>query len=109
MVPIRGAGECPKAKSHIRFGLQTCNTHDCKGDEVCIAKQDLILAIDSSGSMREDGFQILKDFTSKLIDKYKGEYYGFEDMKIGVIQFGNGEILDDGTISSALQILPLTS
>merc|ERR1719174_1201422 len=35
-------------------------------------------------------------------------YYGFEDMKIGIIQFGNGEIREDGTISDAKEILPLT-
>jgi len=38
-----------------------------------------------------------------------GEYYGHEDMKIGVVQFGNGGILDDGTVSDALLIQPLSS
>merc|ERR1719473_1215618 len=37
-----------------------------------------------------------------------GVYHGFEDMKIGVVQFGNGEIMPDGTISEAKEILPLT-
>merc|ERR1719223_87772 len=30
-------------------------------------------------------------------------------MKVGIVQFGNGEILDDGTVSAALKVLPLTS
>jgi len=38
---------------------------------------------------------------------FVGEYYGYEDMRIGVAQFGNGEILDDGTVSDALLIQPL--
>merc|ERR1719353_2623843 len=36
-------------------------------------------------------------------------YYGEDDMSIAVVQFGNGEILDDGSISSAKPIIPLTS
>jgi len=108
-IPIRGNGRCPKPSSRIRYGIKKCNTHDCKGDEVCIAKQDLVLAIDASGSLREDGYKILKDFAAGLIDKYMGKYYGYEDMRIGVAQFGNGEILDDGTVSDALLIQKLTS
>jgi len=108
-IPIRGNGKCPKRTSKIRYGVKKCNTHDCTGDEVCIAKQDLVLAIDGSGSLRESGFKILKDFAAGLIDKYKGEYYGYEDMRIGVAQFGNGEILDDGTVSDALLIQPLSN
>jgi len=69
----------------------------------------LVLAIDGSGSLRETGWKILKDFAAGLMDKYKGEYYGYEDMRIGIAQFGNGEILDDGTVSDALLIQPLSS
>merc|ERR1719421_415212 len=108
-IPIRGNGKCPKRTSKIRYGVKKCNTHECTGDEVCIAKQDLVLAIDGSGSLRESGWKILKDFAVGLIDKYKGEYYGYEDMRIGVAQFGNGEILDDGTVSDALLIQPLSN
>jgi len=89
--------------------MKKCNTHGCKGDEVCIAKQDLVIAIDASGSLREDGYKILKGFAAGLIDKYMGKYYGYEDMRIGVVQFGNGEILDDGTVSAALLIQKLTN
>merc|ERR1719236_384145 len=109
LIPIRGKGRCPKRKSKIRYGVRKCNTHDCHGDEVCVAKQDLVLAIDGSGSLRESGFKILKDFAIGLIDRYKGHYYGYEDMRICVAQFGNGEILDDGTVSDALLIQPLES
>jgi hypothetical protein len=69
-IPIRGNGRCPKPSSRIRYGIKKCNTFDCKGDEVCIAKQDLVLAIDGSGSLRESGYKILKDFAASLIDKY---------------------------------------
>merc|ERR1719392_547505 len=108
-IPIRGNGRCPKRSSKKRYGIKKCNTHECSGDEVCIAKQDLVLAIDGSGSIGEGGFKILKNFAAGLVDKYKGQYYGYEDMRIGVAQFGNGEILDDGTVSDALLIQPLSN
>jgi len=50
---------------------------DCNGDEICVAKQDLVMAIDSSGSLRESGFTIVKGFAAKLIENYKGEYFGY--------------------------------
>merc|ERR1719389_394792 len=68
LVPIRANGRCPKRRSRIRYGVRKCNSHDCRGDEVCIAKQDLVISIDSSGSLREKGFKILKDFSAGLID-----------------------------------------
>jgi hypothetical protein len=86
-----------------------CNTFDCNGDEICIAKQDLVMAIDASGSLRESGFKIVKGFASKLVERYKGEYYGHEDMRIGVVQFGNGFIKADGTVSEAILVQTLTS
>jgi hypothetical protein len=107
--PIRGKGKCPKPKSRIRYGIKKCNTFKCAGDEVCIAKQDLVFSIDGSGSLRESGYKILKSFAASYIDKYKGKYFGYEDMRIGVVQFGNGEIMDDGTVSDALLIQKLTS
>merc|ERR1719375_2992659 len=108
-IPIRGNGKCPKTTSSIRYGIKKCNTHECVGDEVCIAKQDLILAIDGSGSLAESGWTILKDFAAKYVDKYMGMYYGYQDMKIGVVQFGNGEIESDGSIANAKEILGLSS
>merc|ERR1719191_2502995 len=36
-------------------------------------------------------------------------YYGFQDMKIGVVQFGNGEIMPDGSIANALEISGLSN
>merc|ERR1719409_289859 len=67
------------------------------------------MAIDSSGSLRKDGFKIVKDFATKLIGKYMGAYYGYEDMRIGVVQFGNGKIEADGTVSKAILVKELTS
>jgi len=111
--PIRGKGKCPKETSRKRLRMRACNTHACNGDEICIARQDLIMSIDGSGSVRKEGFDTLKEFAATLAQKYQGQYHGYEDMRIGVVQFGNGEVVDPNTnterIADALEILPLTN
>jgi uncharacterized protein YegL len=113
LIPIRGEGKCPTPKSADRWGEKDCNTHACVGDEVCTAQQDLVLAIDSSGSLRESGFEVLRNFAANITDHYVDMYYGKEDMKVGVVQFGNGvlETMPDGTTTTAgaLFIQGLTS
>ena len=42
------------------------------------------------------------------MDKYMGAYCGYEDMRIGVVQVGNGEHMDDGMVSDSLLIQNLT-
>lgn len=109
VVPIRGEGKCPVSKSQFRLETKDCNTQPCTGDEECFAMQDLVMAIDGSGSITTDNFDILKEYVVKLISRYKGTVGSSELMKIGILQFGNGEIMEDGTISNAIKILSLTS
>jgi len=110
MIPTRGFGKCPKESSKQRFRERECNQQDCVGDEICVAHQDLVLAIDGSGSVREDGFNILKSYAQALVAKYEATYFGASAMKVGVIEFGNGIIMDDGvTVSPAMNVQPLTS
>lgn len=110
LIPTRGFGKCPKPDSAFRYEKQECNVHKCVGDEICVAKQDLILAVDGSGSLQEAGFNTLKSFTLNLLAKYQTEYFGASAMKVGVLQFGNGVILGDGrTVSPAINVQPLTS
>merc|ERR1719324_2050921 len=113
LIPIRGEGVCPKVRHPDRFGEQECNTHDCVGDEVCVAQQDLVLTIDGSGSLRQSGFEIVQNFAANLTTRYQSMYYGVEDMKIGVVYFGNGQLTaqPDGTttIAEALFVQGLTA
>jgi len=53
LIPTRGFGKCPKPTSEYRYEKQECNSHKCVGDETCVARQDLIMAIDGSGSLLE--------------------------------------------------------
>jgi len=78
----------------MRYAKRTCNEQGCLGDEICIAKQDLIVAIDGSGSLNSKGFENLKKFTTTLLDRYQAQYYGEEAVRVGLVLFGNGVILD---------------
>jgi len=101
--PIRGQGKCPGAKNSARLRNQQCNQQDCNGDEICIAKQDLVIAIDGSGSVREQGFKVLTSYVGTLLARYQTEYYGDAAVKIGIVLFGNGVIMPDGkTVSPAI-------
>ena len=108
LIPIRGAGKCPSETNSDRYAKQQCNTHKCVGDEICIAKQDLIVAVDGSGSITESGYETLKSFTHTLLGKYQSRYREEARMRIGLVSFGNGELLDDGTVSPAIMVSGLT-
>jgi len=108
-LPTRGFGKCPHAQSPYRYAKQSCNTQDCCGNEICIAKQDLVIAIDGSGSVKETGFKVLKDYTKELLDRYRTEYYGQDAVKLAIVLFGNGMIMPDGkTVSPARLVQELT-
>jgi len=109
LIPTRGEGKCPKPESAFRYSKQMCNTQDCNGDEICIAKQDLVIAVDGSGSLQASGFDILKEYVDRLLKQYVTEYFGEEAVKIGIVLFGNGVIMPDGkTVSPAISAQPLT-
>lgn len=107
-LPKRAEGTCPAWKSTQRFELRQCNAQKCIGDEVCVAKLDVVLALDGSGSVTGKGFEVLKTFALKVIDKLQSEAYGSEAVRVSIVQFGNGH-LKDGVVSDAELVLPLSS
>jgi len=109
LVPIRALGKCPEASHPDRLETGECNSQECVGDEICIAKQDLIVAVDASGSLRESGFEVLRNFVANFTSRYQSTYYGADAMRVGVIMFGNGEVNEDGSISKAELVEPLTA
>ena len=109
LTPIRGHGKCPTDKNRARFQSKACNEQACKGDEVCVAKQDLLILLDASGSLRESGFEVMRSFAANLTKKYEPKHLGHSAMRVGVILFGNGHLLPDGSIQAATNVLGLTS
>lgn len=107
-------------------------TQKCQGDERCAEEQDILFAIDGSASLSESGFEALRLFASGLIVKFEGKAaedgygdYGYDDYgsegygtdaeeetpvptNVGILQFGNGDLLADGTISEALKVQDLS-
>jgi len=108
-IPTRGFGKCPGAESRFRYSKRSCNEARCTGDEICVAKQDLVIAVDGSGSIREAGFDILKKFVEKLLGRYQTQYFGDDAVKLSIVLFGNGVIMPDGkSVSPAILSHPLT-
>merc|ERR550532_1089391 len=107
--PIRGRGKCPADKNSARYQSKACNEQECKGDEVCVAKQDLLILLDASGSLRESGFEVMRTFAGNLTKKYQAQYLGSSTMRVGVILFGNGHLLPDGSTQAATNVIGLTS
>lgn len=111
LLPIKAKGKCPQWDSSERLEEQACNIQPCMGDELCVAQQDLILALDSSGSILEEGFKTMQKFAVDLTSRYRTEYFGLEAMKIGVVLFGNGDLKEfhgNWIISPALKVQELT-
>jgi hypothetical protein len=74
-----------------------------------VALQDLVSAIDGSGSIRDAGFATLKMFVKRLLGRYQTEYWGDAAVKLGIVLFGNGVIMPDGkSVSPAILAQPLT-
>ena len=112
VVPIRGQGKCPKKRAPERFQKKGCNKQACAGDEICIAKQDLVLALDASGSLKQKGWDVVKQFAANLTRRYEPKFFGRSSVKVGVTLFGNGHLiqLKDGgtTIEPAINLQGLT-
>jgi len=95
--------KCPAASSSHRYAERACGEHTCQGDERCELEQDVILAIDGSAALSQSGFEVLRDFVVGLIEKYAGP------SRIGIVQFGNGDLRQDGTITAGVLAADLSS
>jgi len=101
-----GAGSCPAKDSRQRVDRKECNKNKCNGDEMCVSKLDLVIAIDGSGSLTKTGFAILQTFAAKLVMRLRG---GPGGVRAGVVQFGNGALDATKVVSDAIAALPLST
>lgn len=117
-LPIRGLGSCPTSVSSDRLQTHLCNEQACFGDEVCVGAMDVAIAIDSSGSVTDKGFDVLKTYVLQLIERFRGSMYGHEAMKVAIIQYGNGKLIKNVqaekhgvplVVTDAKLVVPLTS
>jgi len=102
VIKTRAECTCPDPKNRARFMRQSCNVHTCNGDEVCTSNLDVVVAIDSSGSLTEKGFDVLKTFAEKFVTKFHW------NARFAVVQFGNGHLDSQKVVSDAILSLKLT-
>eukprot|EP00397_Hematodinium_sp_SG-2012_P009206 GEMP01009282.1.p1 GENE.GEMP01009282.1~~GEMP01009282.1.p1 ORF type:complete len:834 (+),score=188.60 GEMP01009282.1:327-2828(+) len=81
--PARGTGRCPPPGME-NVNLQKCNLHKCAKDVECISKIDLIILIDSSGSMGRRGFVAARDWAAKFVTRFHTED---DQARIGFLEF----------------------
>ena len=62
------------------------------GEEVCIARQDHVLDIAGSGSVKEGDLSIVRDFAATISSKYQAGSSGHEGTRIAIVSFGNGKL-----------------
>jgi hypothetical protein len=92
----KGEGQCLAWNHKDRLERKPCNTQACTGDEECNSTIELVIAIDSSGSITEAGFDIFKEFAAKIVRRM------LAPVQVGVVLFGNGKLdLETNVISDA--------
>jgi len=80
----RGTGECPPP-GMMKEELQRCNTQTCPNDVKCDSLVDVMILIDSSGSMGDKGFKATKKFAANMVKRFKAD--GNQQAQVGAILF----------------------
>jgi len=86
-----GEGKCPGEKSAERLQTLPCGKKACdkllpKPDTKCMAKLDVALVLDVSGSVGAQGTEKLKTFAKSLSDRLK---YGEDGVNMGLVYYGS--------------------
>jgi len=63
--PKKGNGWCPKWRKRHQF--KRCNTQPCREDIQCDSEVDVVVMLDSSGSLGEEAFHQVRHFGANLI------------------------------------------
>jgi hypothetical protein len=93
--PAEGNGKCLHHKDAERFEQQTCNTLECPPAPICVAMQDVVLAVDVSGSLKQSGFDTMMTFVKDLVSLYT---LGVNETQLGVLEYSK-----EGKIVAPLQ------
>jgi len=85
VVPAVGQGKCPPLRGPERLQSKPCNTQPCKNESImmmqCVAKLDVILLLDGSGSLGQKGWEQTVKAGATLARSMKG------DVTLGVLLF----------------------
>lgn len=79
----RGTGVCPPP-GLMKKDLQRCNIQKCPDDVKCDSMVDVMILIDSSGSMGDKGFTETRKFAANLARRFKSHH---QQAQVGAILF----------------------
>jgi len=92
--PALGSGECPGEEDEVRMMFEPCNTFDCstllppnRTKLNCASKLDVVIVLDSSGSLGSHGWAMSKELTVKLVESFTAEPAA--DIKVGLLVFSS--------------------
>jgi hypothetical protein len=92
---VANGEECAHHMDATRYEQQTCNDLECPLAPTCVANQDVVLAVDVSGSLKQEGFDTMMTFVKDLTSLY---HLGEGKTKIGVLEYSK-----EGKIVAPLQ------
>jgi len=104
--PPVGAGHCEQSESPTRTELTRCNEQTCEKNLQCDSKLDIILLMDGSASLGEEGWKATKEAVAAFL----GALHGGDDfVKVGVLLFSGPKTWTDyyactGTSSSSVDL-----
>jgi len=101
-VEAKGTGHCPEPTEQERIHYKDCNDFTCTeflptGRDTlrCESKLDIILVLDSSGSLGSEGWKQSYKLASSLIKALVGGQSNFSDVKLGLEIFSGPKTWDD--------------
>jgi uncharacterized protein YegL len=97
----RGMGACAEADDPSRLSTEPCNEDACPESLECTSKVDLILVVDSSGSLRSEG----KSLEHAVLSEITGRLDLAGDARVGVIEFGTDSVVS-APLGAAVPTLP---
>mmetsp|Transcript_54161 Transcript_54161/g.144346 ORF Transcript_54161/g.144346 Transcript_54161/m.144346 type:complete len:995 (+) Transcript_54161:200-3184(+) len=83
--PATGAGKCARTFSKARYHKEYCNDIPCPAEVVCVAKLDLLIGLDASGSMTEPGWKAQSEAMLDLLEHTK--LSKADGLQIGIAKF----------------------
>lgn len=93
---IVGGGMCPADESAKRLQYKRCNVHTCEpthGETLeCHAKLDVVIALDGSASLGDDGWEAMKEAGASLVRAFKTDG---NKAQVGLILFSGPDNWND--------------
>lgn len=111
----KGSGSCPKEESHERRQAVKCNAHRCPSSPLprCASVLDIVLVLDTSGSMGAEGFKDAKNFAQALVARIEfgdADVSGTQGLaRVGALSFASTAsvqqvlTVDSNELSSSLE------